>query len=80
LHLRIDLLGDLLGGGVVGGRAQLDALELLVGEQPLGGGERGLGGVPLAAGPGGERSAAPAPTMGWRGMGADRDLWRMTED
>ncbi len=35
-----DLLGDLLGGGVVGGGAQFDALELLVAEEPLGGGER----------------------------------------
>ena len=58
-----DLLGDLLGGGVVGGRAQLDALELLVAEQPLGGGERGLGGVALAARPGGDDVA----TARWSG-------------
>ena len=49
-----DLLGDLLGGGVVGGGAQLDALELLVAEQPVGDGQHGLGGVALAARPGGD--------------------------
>ena len=49
-----DLLGDLLGGGVVGGGAQFDALELLVAEEPLGDGERRLGGIPLAARPGGD--------------------------
>src|SRR5690606_15775941 len=49
-----DLLGDLLGGGVVGGGAQLDALEPLVADEPPGGGQGGLGGVALAAGPGGD--------------------------
>src|SRR5690606_2564062 len=49
-----DLLGDLLGGGVVGGGAQLDALEPLVADEHPGGGQGGLGGVALAAGPGGD--------------------------
>lgn len=49
-----DLLGDLLGCGVVGGRPQFEAFELLVPEEPSGGRERRLGGVALTACPGGD--------------------------
>src|SRR5690606_283970 len=43
-----------VGGGVGGGGAQVDALEPLAADEPPGGGQGGLGGVALAAGPGGD--------------------------
>ena len=48
-------------------------------ERDGGSGDEGCGAGARAAAPDGERTAAPAPAMGWRDMGG-QGLWRMAED